>query len=220
MDTQKTEYNTIKELAKGLGAIAFGVADIKEADFPGLDKAISLAVGLSRKVLEQIGDHPTKLYFHHYRQANNLLDHIAMRITQFIQESGYNALPVPASQIVDWNKQSAHLSHKAIAEAAGIGWLGRNNLIVHPVYGSHIRLITVLTDMPLPADKRMDGGCGDCHKCIPACPVAAIKESRTDFDHLGCFEKLKLFQKQGYTAQYICGICVKACAGEHNTPRP
>jgi len=206
---KKLNYQKLKKLAADLGAAAFGVCDFKEKK--GLDFAVSAAIRLSKSVLDEIEDRPTKLYFHHYRQANSLLDHIAMRISNFIQSEGFNALPVPASQIVDWEKQTAYLSHKKIAELAGIGWLGRNNLIVHPEFGSQIRLMTILTDMPLPTDKPLKNDCGKCKKCVEVCPAAAIKESQKDFDHSACFEKLKFFQKQRYVDQFICGICVKAC---------
>ena len=203
-------YDTLKKFAVELGASAFGVCEAGKlaAD---LDFAVSIAVRLSKKVLDEITDKPTKLYFHHYKQANNLLDHISMRLSNFIQQQGYNALPIPASQIVDWQKQTAYLSHKKIAESAGIGWLGRSNLIIHPEYGAQIRLVTILTDMPLSVDKGLKNNCGECKACISVCPAAAIKKEQKDFDHLACFEKLKFFQKQRYADQFICGVCVKAC---------
>ena len=108
METKKKNHDALQEFAYSAGALAFGVCDIREVkkSFPlsaaareGLDYAVCVAVGLSKKILEGIVDKPTKLYFHHYRQANNLLDHISMRITGYLQSSGYQALPIPASQI-------------------------------------------------------------------------------------------------------------------------
>ncbi len=213
--TKNKNYDTLKKFAVELGASAFGVCETEELT-ADLNFAVSIAVRLSKKVLDEITDKPTKLYFHHYKQANNLLDHIAMRLANFIQQQGYNALPIPASQIVDWQKQTAHLSHKRIAHLAGIGWLGRHNLIVHPEYGSQIRLVTVLTDMPLSVDKPLKKDCRACREreCVAVCPAGAIKEEQKDFDHLACFEKLKFFQKQRYADQFICGICQKACSGK------
>jgi epoxyqueuosine reductase QueG len=217
-------YQALKKLAKNFGADLFGVAGIKEIkqkfQFPpdlleNLDYAISLGVRLSAKILDEIEDHPTKLYHHHYRVANHFLDQLALRVVQFIQEKGYAVLPIPASQIIDWEKQLGHLSHKKIAYLAGMGWLGRNNLIVNPEFGSQIRLVTVLTDMPLKADKPLKKNCGTCQQCIIVCPVGAIKESQKDFNHITCFEKLKEFRKSGYTEQFICGICVKICRGKN-----
>ncbi len=213
-------YSLLNKTCRELGADLFGVADISKIKeefifsqkvLKDLDFAISLGVRLSGKILDEIENHPTKLYFHHYRVVNHFLDSLALKVMQFIQGKGYQALPIPASQIVDWEKQSAHLSHKIIAQLAGLGWLGRNNLVVTPKFGSQIRLVTILTDMPVKANKPLKANCGKCRSCILACPAGAIKETQEDFNHIACFEKLKEFRKLGYTDQFICGICVKAC---------
>ena len=140
------------------------------------------------------------------------LDQLATRIAGEIEKAGYSALPIPASQIVDWQNQKAHLSHKRIAVAAGLGWIGRNNLLVTPEFGAKVRLVTILTNMPLTGEIGQGiAGCENCFECISACPAQAIKERKEDFDHIKCFEKLKEFQKKGYSSQYICGVCVKVC---------
>jgi epoxyqueuosine reductase QueG len=135
-------------------------------------------------------------------------------VCNYIQKIGYSALPIPASQILDWQSQKAHLSHKKIGVLAGLGWIGRNNLLVNKKLGSQFRLVSILTDMPLKTDKPTKDNCGVCRACIEICPPAAIKEKIQDFDYLKCFEKLKEFQKQRLVDQYICGVCVNACSGE------
>ncbi|NQT46086.1 MAG: epoxyqueuosine reductase [Candidatus Omnitrophica bacterium] len=214
----KDNYRKVKEFAIQNGAALFGAAptsalggNVLDIDIKGFDSAISMAVRLSKSILDTLIDHPTKLYYHHYRQANMFLDRLAFTIANFIQEAGFQALPVPASQIVDWENQKAHLSHKAVAEAAGLGWIGRNNLLVNPELGAQIRLITILTDMPLISDGPIKDSCGDCHDCVDACPAGAIKKDLKDFDHQACYQKLKEFRKLGFTDQFICGICVKNC---------
>jgi epoxyqueuosine reductase QueG len=92
-----------------------------------------------------------------------------------------------------------------------VGWLGRNNLIIHPQHGARIRLVSILTDLPLQADEPREETCGACRRCIALCPAGAIKEKVEEFDHLGCFEKLKEFRTAYNVGQYICGVCVKAC---------
>lgn len=220
--TEERNCEALKEFALERGASLFGVSRLQPEEdtiylpeyvLNGLERAISMAVRLSDNILEEIDDCPTKLYFHHYRSINMFLDQLALSMQHFIHKEGFTALPIPASQILDWEKQTAHLSHKKFAEEAGIGWVGRNNLIVSPQYGSKIRLVTVLTDMPLSLDKPLAAGCGACRACISACPAGSIKEKREDFDHLGCYEKLKEFRKNRYVDQYICGVCVKACKG-------
>jgi epoxyqueuosine reductase QueG len=164
-------------------------------------------------VLREIKDQPTKLYFHHYRTLNALLDQLALRTVNFIQAKGFLALPIPASQIIDWQNQKAHLSHKKIGYLAGLGWIGRNNLLVNKSLGSQFRLATILTDMPLKTDKPVKDSCGRCRACVTVCPSGSIKENPADFDHIKCFEKLKEFQKLRLVDQYICGVCVNACKG-------
>jgi epoxyqueuosine reductase len=179
-----------------------------------LDYTISLGLRLSDGVLDDIKNFPTKIYYHHYRQANAILDQIAFKVSNLIQSKGYKALPVPASQIVDWAKQTAHLSHKKTGEMAGLGFIGRNNLLVNPEIGSRFRLVTILTNMPLAPDEKLKDTCGKCADCISICPAGAIKEKKEDFDHIKCFEKLKEFRDKRLVDQFICGVCVKACKGK------
>jgi epoxyqueuosine reductase QueG len=217
----KDNYEKLKEFALHQGASLLGVADIGELPQrhcsispktrEGLDRAVSVAFHLSDKVLEDIIDGPTKLYFFHYQRVNVFLDELGLKITHFIQSGGWDALPVPASQITDWEKQRAHVSHKHIAVRAGLGWIGRNNLLVSPQFGSRQRLITVLTDMPLRVDDPLRWGCGDCRACISSCPSQSIKEKPEDFDHVGCYQMMRVLVKKAGISQNICGLCVKAC---------
>ena len=215
----------LKAFALGLGFDLFGVADVTamRGDFllePATRDRFPIAVSLGKKlsdgVLEDICDHPTSIYFHHYRQINNFLDRGALLVADRIQELGFRSLPVAASQIVDWDGQRAHLSHKHVGRAAGLGWFGRNNLLVNPELGSRFRLVTVLTDMPAGLDAPLERDCGRCRACIAACPARAIGETRENFDHKACYETLREFRRKGYTSQFICGICVRDCRG----PKP
>ena len=224
MNERDNNYNTLKAWIDNQGVSLVGVADIKphrgeflqlsERVITSLDSGISSVVTLSDPILDEIQDRPTQLYFHHYRQANFFLDRVAFNLAQFIHQLGYRALPIPASQIIDWENKKGHLSHKKIALEAGLGWMGRNNLLVNPTYGARIRLVTILTDLPLPYSHHLKENCNGCKKCLTVCPAGAIKERPEDFDHLACFEQLRLFRKRDHIGQYICGVCVKACSGK------
>jgi epoxyqueuosine reductase len=215
----------LRAFALGLGFDLFGIADIEglRGDFllepatrDRFGQAISLGKRLSDAVLEDIRDRPTQIYFHHYKQMNYFLDRGALQIADHIQGKGFRSLAIAASQIVDWDAQRAHVSHKHVGRAAGLGWFGRNNLLVNPELGSRYRLVTVLTDMPLEPDAPLDRDCGACRACAAACPAKAIKDTREAFDHKACYETLKEFRKKGTTSQFICGICVRDCRG----PKP
>jgi len=222
MNREKENSQKLKKFSKDLGVSLLGIADIIgiREEFH-LDKelaakfnqGLSLGKRLVDSVLEDIKDRPTRLYFHHYRQLNFFLDRAAFLLSSYIQELGHNALPIPASQIVDWENQRAHLSHKKVGWLAGLGWIGRSNLLVNPELGARFRLVTVLTDMPLAPDMPLEADCGECRECLKPCPAQAIKERREDFDHQTCFEKLKEFKRSGVVGQHICGVCVKVCTG-------
>jgi epoxyqueuosine reductase len=224
-DGRSKSYDELRAKALDLGFDLFGIADaaamrddfLLEPETRGrFDRAVSLGKRLGDAVLDDLRDHPTPLYFHHYRQVNYFLDRGAFLLADHIQRLGFGAVAVAASQLIDWNKQTAHLSHKHVAAAAGLGWIGRSNLLVNPEFGSRIRLVTVLTDFPVEPDTPQTRDCGDCRACLASCPAGAIKERREDFDHLACYEKLKEFRKKGYVSQFICGLCVRDCRG----PKP
>ena len=175
-----------------------------------LTHGISLAYPLSEPVIEECASGPTVLYKHHYRQVNMLLDRVALKVQGFIQGRGGMALPAPASVFSDWAKQEAHLSHKMVALRTGIGWIGKNILMITPEYGARVRLTSILTDVPLESPPRPRGECGPCSRCKSVCPVGAIHEGPADFDLPACSAKCLEFEKHGMGVR-ICGICVRAC---------
>ncbi len=224
MTHPRENVESLKGLCRQWGASLFGTADLsllKKEDIllpPGtLDRlpfAISVGYHLSDAILNGIDDAPTPHYFHHYQRVNILLDMIGLMISSALQERGYQAMPIAASQIIDWKTQRGHLSHKHVARAAGLGWIGRNNLLVNETFGSRTRLVTILTNYPLEANLPVERECGSCRACLKVCPAGAIKERPEDFDHLRCYEQLKIFSKTLHLSQHICGICVKACRGK------
>lgn len=222
MTTASESRAAVEKFALDLGFSVFGVADITaiRQDFllspelkTSFDRAISLGKRLLDSVLDDIQDHPTPLYLHHYRQTNNFLDRGALLLASHIQEMGHRALPIAASQLVDWKKHMGHVPHKKVGLLAGVGWIGRNNLLVNPDFGSRFRLVTVLTDLPIEPDTPLEFGCGTCYKCLDPCPAQAIKRQPAAFDHVGCYNKLDEFRRSHLVSQHICGVCVKACDG-------
>lgn len=225
--SEAVHRETLRRFSLDIGIELFGVADVtpirgefllREELRSCFHRGISIGKRVLGTVLADIDDRPTALYLHHYRQLNFFLDRAAFLLAVFIRDRGFRAIPIAASQIVDWEKQRAHLSHKKVGRLAGLGWIGRNNLLVHPEFGSQFRLATVLTDMPLEPDRALDMDCGGCFDCLASCPAAAIREGPEDFDHLACFEKLKEFRRSGVVGQFICGVCVKACCPPPASP--
>lgn len=69
---------------------------------------------------------------------------------------------------------SGPVSERFFAAQAGLGWIGRNGLLIRPRGGSYCFLASILTTLELPVDKPMPNHCGNCHRCEQACPTAAL----------------------------------------------
>jgi len=223
----RTEIRSqLRTMARELGAKAFGVADLDllKKDTPDLlalvpgefCRAVVIGMRLQDSVVEGIVDRPTPLYFHNYRQTNYRLDRAAIELADMIQNAGYAALAVPASQIVARDPMRGHVSHRRLGYAAGLGFIGRNCLLVSPKYGARMRYVSVLTDARLEPDGPIDGTCGSCRRCIDVCPAGAIGETSDEFDLDKCYRKLSEFTRLSFIGQHVCGVCVRACSGGGN----
>lgn len=229
--TKTLSYTKImKDKIIGWGADLVGIADVEplkglRMDPPDLlepfARAVSIAIKLPVAAFEQIVDRPTPIYKSVYTTANLILDQIAFRTAMALQNDGFHSLPIPASQVLDRENWTAAISHKAVARMAGLGWQGKNLLLITPQYGSRVRLVTVLTRAPLDVDGPVKNRCGDCTACQDACPAQAIKGIGTETHYKNrdeamyfsrCVEKVAgEFAKIPEVGVPICGICIKVC---------
>jgi epoxyqueuosine reductase len=213
-----------------MGADLVGVADLEplkalRTDPPDLldsfCRAVSIAVQLPVAVFEMISDQPTPIYSTVYQTVNRILDEIAFRVASFLQTEGSLSIPIPASQVLDRENWCGAISHKAVARMAGLGWIGKNLLLITPQYGSRVRLVTVLTDAHLDVDNPLKNQCGNCMLCRDACPVQAIKGINTEDYYRDRNEALHFsrcamkltgeFANLPEISAPICGICIKVC---------
>ncbi|MFX1475606.1 MAG: 4Fe-4S double cluster binding domain-containing protein [Promethearchaeota archaeon] len=191
---------------------------------------VAIAVRLSDTIIDEIRSGPTAAYAAHYRATNQRLDAIATKTTTWLLAKGYRAVPIPASQTVDQTRQEGRISHKKIATRAGLGWIGKNALLVTPQHGPRMRLVSVLTNAPLePAEPITASKCGDCSICVDACPVGALtgktwtpETSRADLLDVASCHQLTEKNKSTFGAP-VCGICFSVCPFGRTTessPRP
>jgi epoxyqueuosine reductase len=99
----------------------------------------------------------------YHKVIRKRLQKLASRIEQDIGPYGYRVF-------VD----SAPVLEKALAEKAGLGWIGKHSNLLNREAGSWFFLGEIYTDLPLPTDQAVQNHCGDCVRCIDACPTGAI----------------------------------------------
>ncbi|WP_417710117.1 tRNA epoxyqueuosine(34) reductase QueG [Pseudoalteromonas umbrosa] len=102
----------------------------------------------------------------YHKVLRNRLKKLGQRIEQEVGQYGFRPF-------VD----SAPVLERQIAEKAGLGWRGKNSLLIHKQAGSWFFLGELFVDLPLPPDqKQVEEGCGKCNACISLCPTGAIVE--------------------------------------------
>lgn len=110
------------------------------------------------------------------------------------------------------------LDERLAATLAGIGFFGKNQLIINPHYGSYMFLGVAFIDVELNNEFRLiiDDSCGTCTKCITACPVDALSEN--GYDMTKCIshynqakQPLTAEQKAANYCLFGCDICQMVC---------
>lgn len=115
---------------------------------------------------------------------------------------------------------SAPILERDWAELAGLGWKGKNTLLIHPQAGSFFFLAEIIIDAELPYDSPMRDYCGSCRRCIDACPTEAIDEKGYLLDAKKCISYLTIELKSQIPEEFKdkmdnwafgCDICQDVC---------
>lgn len=111
---------------------------------------------------------------------------------------------------------SNRLLEKTWAIECGLGWRGKNSLLLNKKFGSYVFIGLIITSLELETDEKQKNHCGHCTKCIDACPVKAI-EKPYELTAAKCITNFTIEQKNDTSDHnthgwvYGCDICQDAC---------
>ena len=121
---------------------------------------------------------------------------------------------------------SAPLAERTLAQRAGLGFLGKNHMLINPELGPQLMLGEILTNTKLETDLPFSRSCKDCTKCIKACPTDALKKDGC-FDANKCISFLTTIYKEDIPQDlsekfdgelFGCDKCVTACPYTKKSP--
>ena len=212
----------IKQFARAQGADLVGIASSErlaaapegsrpEDSLKGARSVIALAKGFPTGALHSRPSNYGSLMLVLY----NHLDHVAVDVANFLEKKGGRALPILADGPYDhWEPENLYgrgnLSHKHAAQAAGLGRMGKNTLLITPAYGNRVLLVSIITDLGLEPDPvlKEDLCIEGCFECIEACPVQAVAPNHVTQKR--CRSNLTVKLPRGQEV-YGCWECRKVC---------
>ncbi|MHA3963159.1 MAG: 4Fe-4S dicluster domain-containing protein [Candidatus Thorarchaeota archaeon SMTZ1-45] len=101
------------------------------------------------------------------------------------------------------------LSHRIVAENSGLGWRGKNQLIIHDRFSCAIRFASIIVPYPLKYGEKGESQCGSCTACEDVCSFIRNREKLPDYRE-NCRRYILHLKLQGIERD-ICGKCIKAC---------
>jgi epoxyqueuosine reductase len=167
------------------------ISHLTDIQNKGYSTAILFGIALSKDYLEKVSANPDyveqmkinkTIKNDEFHLTELKTDKIADNIEKYIVSKGFKAYSQSEENILktgyyDKENRKTPLPHKTIAGLAGLGWIGKHNLLVTEKYGSAISMCSVLTNAPLDS-KRQEPSiplCGNCNICRDICKTNAIK---------------------------------------------
>lgn len=152
----------------------------------------------------------------YHKLMRKRLAKLAKQINERVAGYGYRAIT-----------DSAPLMEKPIAEKAGLGWIGKNTLLLNKEAGSWFFLGELLTTLPLPVDKPViEDGCQNCQACLKICPTGALINAK-QIDARRCISYLTIEHKTAIPLElrplmgnriYGCDDCQLICPWNRYAP--
>lgn len=180
---------------------------------PGAKSVVSLMYNYFTDKEQEAEDAPKISKYAYGKDYHFIIKHKLKSLLQFLQQQ---IGEVDGRCFVD----SAPVLERDWAKRSGIGWTGKNTLLIHPKAGSYFFLAELIIDLKLVADTPIKDYCGTCRKCIDACPTEAISPKGEFVDGSKCISYLTIELKENLPPEFQdkmdnwmfgCDICQEVC---------
>lgn len=204
------------------GADLAAVGDMAGATGGLWQRGVSVAAALPKKVIVDLKTAPTREYHELYHSLNAKLNRIVQIGEQFLKARGFTAHAQTTDRVKPNAERISPLPHKTVATRAGLGWIGKNCLLVTRQFGPAVRLSSLLANAPLACSEPVNNSsCGECSACVRHCPCQALSgrtwqagTARASLlEHEKCYAtQLELMQRHTGIKTDLCGKCFAVCA--------
>lgn len=180
---------------------------------PGAKSVISLAYNYYTDVRQEDPNAPRISTYAYGRDYHKVVRKKLKELFRFIAD---NAGDINGRVFVD----SAPVLERDWAKRSGLGWMGKNTMLINQHKGSYFFLAEIILDLELAYDNPTSDRCGTCTRCIDACPTGAISENGYILEAQKCISYLTIELKssipeefRGDMENYIfgCDICQDVC---------
>lgn len=195
----------------------------REVPYPN---AVSIAVPLDPAAVASIRQGPTREYYLDHQHLGEVMAHLEEALKDFLIQKSYGALVLTqklySAEGQCYSDAVYHpINHRLIAVHAGMGWVGKNGLLITKHFGPAVRITSVLTDAPVECSQEVFlSRCGRCTECAKACPAGAIPEEDSNYNlprkELVDLDACQKACRDQCIANFgvdtnICGLCIFAC---------
>lgn len=178
------------------GAKLIGIGSLEGVRGCNYNIGVSAAVSLPENVVRDLKKAPTKEYYDMYYILNQKLNEIVTAGEDFLREQGFEAY-------------------------AGLGWIGKNGLLVTETFGPAVRISSLLTNAPLQCDRPVNKSpCKSCSLCVKNCLAQALHETLWEagmqrekiVDVEKCYKKqMEIMYEETGIKTDLCGKCFAVC---------
>jgi len=217
------DREAIRQAIRSMGAELVGFADVSRFQsapegfaprdvLPGCKTAIAMAIPFPRGGILSPNPH---IYTRIRNSISDKLNGIALDVCLYLEKMGAASVPIPTVEGFPDPRTGRYrslVSLKHMAEAAGLGTVGRNTLLITPQYGSLVWLGGVLTELQIEPDPMLENVCLHCEKCVAACPAHALDGDLLDqraCHHFAFGEFEENFTITCHACREACPFCLK-----------